>query len=217
MKSINVLILETKKLYRESLEFSLSSEKDFRIVKTDIFNFEDKFYNFIQDIDILVLFVSQPFSNYLNILNQITENCRKTKTIIIGNLIDKDIIHDSLNYGAKSYLTKETSIEELKKIIREVSNTGFYIPAEISRFLGEFVTQETRRISVDNLSSISIVESSFLQLICKEYNNKEIAFNLNISNRTVENIKNRLLKKTGTKSTVGLCLYAIKNGIYSME
>jgi DNA-binding NarL/FixJ family response regulator len=60
---------------------------------------------------------------------------------------------------------------------------------------------------------LSAREKEILQLICKEYNNNEIAEQLFISVRTVEGHRNNLLTKTGCQNTAGLVLFAVKYNI----
>lgn len=59
------------------------------------------------------------------------------------------------------------------------------------------------------------VELSIIRMICEELTTEEIAKNLNLTNRTVVNYRQKLLVKTGSKSSLGIVTYAIKNKIYT--
>lgn len=217
MKVIKISVFDTIKLYQSSLEMCLSIEKDFQIVNFFSENHEFELIDKLNDVDVLLIVVSHAFSSYLHLLNTIKENTINTKIIVIGNSNENEIIHDALNYGAKCFLTKETSIKELKIIIREVHKTGFYLTPEISNSLSGFLQSETKRVSANRKSNLNFQEITFLQYICNEFTNKEIAIKLNMSQRSVENLKNRILKKTEAKSVVGLVIYAFKNGIIEIE
>ncbi len=67
------------------------------------------------------------------------------------------------------------------------------------------------------LAVLSPAEVDILKLICAEQTNKEISENLNMSVKTVENFRNKLLSKTGSKNVVGLVTFAIKKGYLIVE
>lgn len=214
MELITIAIIDPFTLYGESIETSLSLEKDFQIQRNILMS---NFLIDLEKVDILILTITFPYPDYLNVLNQVSENYRKVKTIILGNSLEKDLIYDSLNFGAKSFVTKNTGINELKRIIRRVYKNGFYLSNDVSNCLSEFINQETRRFSISNLGLFSNQEISYLQLICKEKNTKEIASELNMSMRSVETIKLKMLKKTDSKTIIGLIMFALKNGYFELQ
>lgn len=214
MELITIAIIDPFTLYGESIETSLSLEKDFQIQRNILIS---NFLIDLEKVDILILTITFPYPDYLNVLNQVSENYRKVKTIILGNSLEKDLIYDSLNFGAKSFVTKNTGINELKRIIRRVYKNGFYLSNDVSNCLSEFINQETRRFSISNLGLFSNQEISYLQLICKEKNTKEIASELNMSMRSVETIKLKMLKKTDSKTIIGLIMFALKNGYFELQ
>jgi len=63
----------------------------------------------------------------------------------------------------------------------------------------------------------SDIEKKIIGLVCEEKNNKEIAELLFMSIRTVENNRSRIYKKLGVKTTAGVAIYTIKNGLYFLE
>lgn len=65
-------------------------------------------------------------------------------------------------------------------------------------------------------SLITDHEADVLRLVCKEYNNEEIADALSRSKRTIEGTRTRIMKKLGVKSSIGMVKYAVRVGIYSV-
>ena len=59
-------------------------------------------------------------------------------------------------------------------------------------------------------------ETEIIQLICKEFSNKEIGTQLNLSVRTIEGYRERLQEKMKARNAAGIVVYAIKNGIYKI-
>ncbi len=217
MEIINVTVLDSKRLYQESLEDSLSLEKDFRVIRVQNDDEIQESFKIVDKIDVLVLTITYPFYNYLSILNFVSEHFKHTKTLILGNSIEKETVYDSLNYGAKGFISKDVSLKELKQIIREVHQNGFYITSVVSNYFSDFVNEETKRISLNKISAFAKQEVTFLQLLCQQKSLKEISVEMNLSVRSVETIKSKLLKKTDVKTSIGLSLFAIKNGFFEIE
>lgn len=72
----------------------------------------------------------------------------------------------------------------------------------------------SKKITSYTTENLSDREIDVLKLICLEYTNKEIANQLFLSRRTIENHRQRILEKVGAKNTVGLVVYAIANNIH---
>ncbi|RYZ16198.1 MAG: response regulator transcription factor, partial [Chitinophagaceae bacterium] len=128
---------------------------------------------------------------------------------------EEQVIVDMLEAGARGYLLKNASKEEIFTAVDMVHRGEVYFCASTSPRLAELIAKSSfnpfrRRPSAE----INDREKEIIRLICQEFSSKEIALQLNNSVRTVESYRDRLLDKIGARNVAGLVVYAIKHGIY---
>lgn len=116
--------------------------------------------------------------------------------------------------GASSYLLKDTLPEEIAEAIQTVMEKDYYFNQNISvKLLKSIIDKETLKAHKTQFNDdLSEQDAELLKLICAELTNIEIAEKLNLSSKTVENYRNKLLAKTGAKNTAGLVMFAIRKG-----
>lgn len=116
--------------------------------------------------------------------------------------------------GASSYLLKDTLPEEIAEAIQTVMEKDYYFNQNISvKLLKSIIDKETLKAHKTQFNDdLSEQDAELLKLICAEHTNIEIAEKLNLSSKTVENYRNKLLAKTGAKNTAGLVMFAIRKG-----
>jgi DNA-binding NarL/FixJ family response regulator len=125
---------------------------------------------------------------------------------------DERFVGHLMDCGAAGYLLKSTDPAEIKKAITEVMRVGFYLSSFVNKVL--IKKNYSKQKFAPNLSSeivISNREKEVLTLVCMEFTAAEIAHKMDISSRTVEAIKDRLMVRFGVKNSVGLVFYAMKN------
>jgi DNA-binding NarL/FixJ family response regulator len=132
-------------------------------------------------------------------------------------------MHNQLNHmlqaydlGANGYLTKDSSIKEVILAIEIVTQgEEYYAVAIRTPFLKELARREHTFFEKGN--KLTSREIEVLQMICREFSTEEIASNLFVSPLTINNHRRSLIAKTGTKNVAGLVMYAIKNGLFTVE
>jgi len=119
-----------------------------------------------------------------------------------------------MDSGANGYLLKSTDPAEIKKAISDVMRTGFYLNNFVNRILiKKNYAKQKFNPSLNSEIVVSEREKEVLNLVCMEYTAQEIALKMDISARTVEAIKDRLMERFGVKNSVGLVFYAMKNSL----
>ena len=126
---------------------------------------------------------------------------------------DENIVRQIFELGAKGYLLKNAGTEEILKAIETVMRGERFFCNEIAQMLfmdNIRIKQNQKKVQLED--QLSIREIEILVLICKEMSSKEIADKLNVSTRTVEWHRNRMIDKLNVKSSIGLVKYAIQHG-----
>jgi DNA-binding NarL/FixJ family response regulator len=127
---------------------------------------------------------------------------------------DERFVSHMMEIGANGYLLKSADPSEIKKAIMEVQSKGYYLNNFVNRIL--LKKSHSRQKTVPSLNSeitLNERERDVIKYICMEFTAQEIAQKLDVSPRTVEAIKDRLMERFGAKNTAGLVFYAVKNNL----
>ena len=166
--------------------------------------------------DILLLDISMPKISGLDVIGQIHNISPETKIIIISVHKASAYIRKALKAGVKGYLNKENAAEDLLPALHKVIAGKVYLSSAISSYLVEKVSEKGPQEALKK-ELLTSREEEILRLVVEGKTAKEIADVLYISQRTVENYKNILLKKLGLKKTSDLIKYAIKHKLVDID
>lgn len=166
--------------------------------------------------DLVLLDLQMPEMDGVDTLRVLSKTYPALKVVILTSHYNATMILKMIELGACAFLAKNTPLEELVATIKNVIDNGFHYDSFTVKLLWER-TKGERPPADEGDKALTKREREVLELIGKQYTNKEIADELHISPRTVEGHRNRMLEKTGSKNTVGLILYAIERGIVELE
>ena len=166
--------------------------------------------------DLLILDISLPEISGIEITRMICGQYPGIKVMILSMYNSEDFIYNSLKAGAKGYLPKNTTRNELLEAIYAIySGEEFFGEAVSKIMLKSYVkraTDEEKTVEKPN-EMLTAREIEILKLYVEGFINKEIGDKLDISIRTVETHKNHIMRKLGLRSTVEMVKFAIKNKI----
>jgi len=164
------------------------------------------------DTDIIIMDISLPDISGIELTKQICKKYPKIKVLILS-MYTKDIfITNAIKAGAKGYLPKNTTREELIKAIFEIYNGNEYYNDTISKaILGNYISDIRQTKKPGDV--LSVREKEILQMVAEGHLNQEIADKYFISIRTVESHKNHIMRKLGIKNYMELIKYAVRNNI----
>ncbi|QDW22699.1 response regulator transcription factor [Flavobacterium sp. KBS0721] len=166
--------------------------------------------------DILVLDISMPKKDGIEVLKEFSEKKFPCKVIILSSYDDLKIIKEVMKLGAKGYLTKKCAGENIIEAIEAVyQGQEYFCDAVREKIFNSFTNNNpklNKPVYVEN-PILSAREIEIITLISLEYSGKEISEQLFISLNTVETHRKNIMKKLQTKNTIGLVKYALKNNL----
>jgi len=205
---INVLVADDHQLVRQGLKALLERE-GFKVVG-EAANGQDALQLAgTLHPEVAVLDLAMPLLNGIDTAREIQRISPKTKTILLTMHTDRRYILEALRGGAKGYVMKTHAAEDLVRAIREAARGGTYLSPEISEAV-VLAYQDKTEIPPDPLSAR---ERQVLQLIAEGKTTKEVAVTLNISVKTAETYRTRIMEKLDLHETASLVRYAIRRGL----
>ena len=214
MDIIKVAIADDHKIFRKGVIHSLRPYHNIKFV-LEAENGEE----LIQGVesakpDIILMDLKMPVKDGIETTKYLNKHYPAIRILILTMYEDERFVGHLMDSGANGYLLKSTDPEEIKQGITDVMRTGFYLNNFVNRVL--IKKNYAKQKFNPNLNSEVIIserEKEVLSLVCMEYTAQEIAQKMEISSRTVEAIKDRLMERFGVKNSVGLVFFAMKNSL----
>jgi len=219
MDAIRIFLVEDHDLVRDGLKALLTSIPDISIIG-EAANGKSLFEKLqIVQPDIIVLDISLPDISGIEITRRLRHDYPLIRVLILSMYTHEDFVTGAIRSGARGYLPKNTSRDELVKAIYAIYRGEEFFGDTISKILlKSFIrtTAEQDEQEEKPAYSLSAREHEILKLFAEGFNNKEIGIRLNISVRTVETHKNHIMKKLGIRSPVEMVKFAIRNKIINL-
>jgi DNA-binding NarL/FixJ family response regulator len=154
--------------------------------------------------------------NGLDALSRISKDFPEVKVMILSAHANEEYVIRALRSGAAGYMLKDAATAELELAISSVGDGRTYLSPSISRTAIDSYLERMGDV-VSPLEQLTSRQREILQLIGEGKNTKEIAFNLEISIKTVESHRLQLMERLHIHDVPGLVRFAIRTGLVSAE
>lgn len=161
--------------------------------------------------DVAVVDISMPGLDGLEVVERLQAALPKLPVLVLTMHEEEQYVVRAIAAGAKGYLTKRSAAEQLLRAIRKVHAGGRYLGEAASEALASRMAKGTG--SGSPLDSLSNREIQVLRGLALGRSNREIAETYNISTKTVDTYRARLLKKLNLRNNAELTRFAIQNGV----
>ncbi|MEO8819355.1 MAG: response regulator transcription factor [Ginsengibacter sp.] len=211
---INIAIADDHKIFRKGVILSLKAYHNINFI-LEAENGEELIKGIEkQEPDIVLLDLRMPVKDGIETTKYLNKHYPKIRILILTMYEDERFVGHLMESGANGYLLKSTDAAEIKQGIMDVMSNGFYLNNFVNRVL--IKKKYAKQKFNPNLNCEIVVsdrEKEVLSLVCMEFTAQEIAQKMDISPRTVEAIKDRLMERFGVKNSVGLVFFAMKNSL----
>ncbi|HNV96344.1 MAG TPA: response regulator transcription factor [Bacteroidales bacterium] len=217
MNKVNVFLVDDHDIFRKGLKLLLQEIPFLNIVGEA--SYGDEFLKKLQEVKPEVVFmdIKMPGINGIETTKRALESNPDLKIIALSMFGDEEHLQAMLDAGAKGFLLKNASKEDLERSIITVMNGKNYFSEELISLLASlYITQKQLKETEKEIPTFSERELEILELICKGYTSVEIGEMLGISNRTVDGHRAFMMEKMGAKNTVQLVTFAIKNKLVNI-
>jgi len=209
---INIGLVDDHQLFSKSLTLLINSFKDFEVILNarNGKDLQEKFETSRLHPDIMLVDVEMPVMNGLDTTRWLKKTHPDIRVIALSMNAQEQIIIDMIKAGCCSYLLKETAPEELEHALHEVFRKNYYNSELSKTYLSTLISNQ------EGLIQLSENEREFLNLACTELTYRQIAVQMNLTERTIDGYRESIFKKLHTQSRTGMVLEAVRRGLVSI-
>ena len=212
--SIKILIADDHLMVREGLKQLLELDGDIKVISEASDGHEClDLLNHIRP-DVLLLDINMPKMNGLEVLQEIRKQKMNIKVLVLTIHNEVEYLLRAVDIGINGYILKDSESSVLKKAIFAVHNGETYIQPSLSPLLNSKMID--RDVDKEKIKSLTRRELDVLKLLAEGLFNKEIAFKLDISERTVKNHVSNIFKKIDVADRTQAAVFAIRNNLIGL-
>ena len=164
--------------------------------------------------DLLILDISMPKLSGIEVAARAQKLDRPPAVIILSMHADESYIIRALAAGARAYLLKDATDEDLVPAIRAVaSGKPFFSPAVTAVLVEDYMRTLQKRGLTDSYDLLTEREKEVLHLLAEGRSNKEVATLLDLGLSTIETHRANLMQKLNLHNTAEIVLYAVRKGM----
>lgn len=210
---ISIVLADDHNIVRKGLQALLSTEADLKVVGEASDGLEA--LELVEKLkpDILVLDLMMGGVNGLEVIRQLGKKHPEVGIVVLSMHNDESYVLEALRSGARAYILKDNTMEELVYAIREVHAGRRYLSSPLSERAIEAYTQRTDVKNSDPYEQLTTREREILQMAVQGVSNADIAARLFISPRTVETHRSNVMHKLGIRTHSELLKFAIMRGL----
>ena len=211
--SIRVFLADDHAMVREALGALLAKDGRFKIVGQCGDGLE--VLPGIQNTrpDVVVLDITMPSLNGLDICRDLTRKCKGVSILILSMHDNEQFIARALEYGASGYLLKGAAAAQLTEAVAAVARGDLYLGPGISRNVLDRLSSGEK----DPYELLTSRERQVLQLIAEGRTNRTIADDLGLAVKTVDTHRMRLMRKLNIHDQTTLVKFALRKGLVSLQ
>jgi two-component system response regulator NreC len=210
---ITIVLADDHHVVRQGLRSLLETEPDMQIIGETADGLEA--VRLVENLqpDVLVLDLMMRGISGLEVTREVDKHSPQTKVVILSMYSNEAYVLEALHAGAKAYILKEATADELVRAIREAAAGRRYLCSALSEHAIEAYLKKSEKTAMDPFDTLTTREREVMQLAAQGCTNADIAKRLYISRRTVEAHRASMMQKLGLHTQTDLIRYALQRRI----
>ncbi|OGQ89454.1 MAG: DNA-binding response regulator [Desulfobacula sp. RIFOXYA12_FULL_46_16] len=211
---IKVLLADDHSIVREGLRKVLEDSNEIEVIAeaADGETALDKAMHYKPDV--AVIDISMPGMDGLEVVTRLSNYCSGVPVLILTMHDEEQYVIRAIEAGAMGYVTKQSAPEQLVAAVKKIHGGGRYLTEKAGEALALRVIRGTKTQTLTE--SLSMRELQVLRRLALGATNREIAVSYNISVKTVDTYRSRILKKLNLRNNAELSRYAIQNKLVEL-
>lgn len=215
MDKVRVLLADDHSLFREGIRSLLEDQDDIEIVGEAEDGLEAVSLTMELKPTVILMDINMPVVDGVEATRTILKDDEEAVGIIILTMYPQDeYVFEALKAGAKAYLLKDTRSKRLLEVIRMVHKGHAVIDTDMTtRLLNEFRRLADKEENTPKLQPLTDQERRILTLVAAGASNKDIAADLNLSERTIKNYLSVIFQKLQVNNRTEAAIRAVRDGL----
>ncbi len=214
--SIRILLADDHRMMREGLRSLIEKESDIKVVAEAAGGRTAVQLATEVSPDVVIMDVAMPDLNGIEATKQILSGAPNIKVLALSMHSDDHFVAGMLKARASGYLPKECAAQELIEAIRAVMAGGTYLSPKVTSIVVHGYRRILSRDQVTSPKELTAREREILKLVAEGETSKRIAARLEVSVKTVEAYRQKIMDKLNIRTIAGVTKYAIQKGITSL-
>ncbi len=209
-KNIHILIADDHPIFRQGLKQVLENH----LQKNSIIDEADdgeKAFELIknENYHIIILDINMPEKNGIEVVRTMNNRGISCPVIFLTMYDDKELFDEAIEIGVKGYVLKENAVHDIIEAVNSILKGKPYISAIMSPLILQEKVKSSK--SFPSLSSLTAIEKRILRFIADGKTSKQIAEELHLSSKTIDNHRNNISSKLNIKGTHSLLKFAVQH------
>ena len=167
--------------------------------------------------DLVIMDISMKDLNGIEATAQIMAEVPSTRVLILSMHTTEDFVRRAIKAGAAGYLVKDSAPLDLKMAITAVLRDEIYLSPRVSKHVVAGFLHGKPHQDESSMDALTARQREVLQMVAEGKSTKEIAYQLNVSVKTVETHRAALMERLDIHDIAGLVLYAVRHGLISVD
>ena len=167
--------------------------------------------------DLVIMDISMRELNGIEATAQIMAEVPSTRVLILSMHTTEDFVHRAIKAGASGYLVKDSAPLDLKMAIAAVLRDEIYLSPRVSKHVVSGFLHGKPHRSESTMDALTARQREILQMIAEGKSTKQIAYQLNVSVKTVETHRAALMERLDIHDIAGLVLFAVRHGVINVD
>jgi DNA-binding NarL/FixJ family response regulator len=211
---LGVVLVDDHKLVRDGVRTILERGAEFRVIGEAESGADAVHLCRKVQPDIVLMDIGMPGMNGIETTTELMRHCPAVKVVILSMFDDENSVVGAIRSGARAFVLKRASSNELLDALRAVARGGSYLSSQVSdRLLSRIQRGDLDTREHSPLESLSPRELQVLRLVAEGKTSKDIAVLLDLGLQTVRSYRKTMMKKLGVNNVAGLTQLALASGL----
>jgi DNA-binding NarL/FixJ family response regulator len=214
--SISILLADDHQMMRDGLHLLIDQQDGLEVIAEAANGRQAVKLALKLKPDIVIMDISMPDLNGIEAIREISK-VPGIRSLALSMHSDKRYIARALKEGAAGYMLKDCALDELIHAIKVIASNNTYLSPQLTRVIIDDYVNQLSNGDSSGISDLTARERGVLQLLSEGKSTKDAAYVLDVSVKTIETYRNRLMSKLNVQSIAELTKIAIREGLTTLE